>query len=146
LSDTNENEGFFAIKGSHIKSPLSFLRKVHCEESTPTKLLSENLDESASEDEKPTNTITWSGKKCVMLPENMLLTDTNLSSAECIKMKKGDVLAYHGNLSYYLNCVKEGNNLLFLHLVEGRRTKWEHDNVCEQPSEILFGVSSIFLF
>ena len=48
---------------------------------------------------------------------------------ERINLKKGDILAYHGNLSYYINCSKPVNSLYFLHLIEARGLKWEYDNL-----------------
>ena len=49
--------------------------------------------------------------------------------SEFIQFKKGDILAYHGNLSYYLKCMNDKNGFIFLHLVDGRGSKWEHDNL-----------------
>lgn len=67
--------------------------------------------------------------RCIMSPiiKEQVMKSNKLKE-EYIPLQAGDVLAYHGNLSYYLNCRNEGSNFLFLHLVEGRGVKWEQDN------------------
>ena len=129
MSDSNKNEGFFAVKGSHAEFPASFLRRVHCD------IPPEEMQKSRSKNSKLLN------KKCVMMPQLKDVAELTEVKGECIPLQKGDMLIYHGNLSYYLNCPTDGNNLLFLHLVEGRGVKWEHDNVCDCPTETLFRIS-----
>jgi len=74
LSDINPGEGFFASLGSHANQPQAFLRKVH--------------DTSRAENMS----------KLVMQPSTRLKED----SSHRIPLKRTDILAYSGNLSYYM--------------------------------------------
>jgi len=114
LEDTKEGEGFFVCRGTHITSPDSFLRKVYCV--SPI--------ETASKDMRTSNTLN---KKCVMFNQKKSEKEQELKM-ERVALHKGDVVAYHGNLSYYLDC-PSASDLLFLHLVEGRGVKWDNDNM-----------------
>lgn len=48
---------------------------------------------------------------------------------ENIPLKSGDILVYHGNLPYYINCPSENNGILIMHFVDGRNTKWDNNSL-----------------
>jgi len=68
-------------------------------------------------------------RRNIILPKINSIEQLKQPKDNYVPLEAGDVVAYHGNLSYYLNYQKEGTKFLFLHLVEGRGVKWEKDNM-----------------
>ena len=81
LSDPAEDEGIFVVKGSHKTIPTSYLRKLH----------NELIKDKKAAKSGP--------HKCEMLPQ---ITEPDAGTSERVSLNKGDILAYHGNLSYHM--------------------------------------------
>ncbi len=83
LSDLTRDEGVYVVKNSHKTPPESFLRKVY---------------EHNTGEKQELNT----PQKCVMIPK----PKEEPCSGERLGLARGDILAYHGNLSYCVYAIQ----------------------------------------